>query len=106
MQPLIATVVTWVCAVAFAFVVNKVFVFRNKSAKKREWLKQAAAFYAARLATLALETGFIAVTVMLLVWNEALMIIIAQVFILIGNYVLSKFVIFAKKKTKNRDSGK
>jgi len=98
MQPLLATVITWICAVAFAFVVNKVFVFRDKSAQKRDWAKQAAAFYAARLATLGLETAFMFVTVMVLKWHEALMIIIAQVFILIGNYVLSKFVIFRKKQ--------
>jgi len=95
-----AAVLSWICAVTFAFFVNKLFVFRNKSAKKTDWLKQAVMFYCARLATLAFEVVFLFVMVDVLGFNLLLMKVIEQVFIIIGNYLLSKFLIFRKKQNK------
>jgi len=94
---ILATTISWVCAVTYAFFVNKIFVFQNKSDKKREWLSQAAAFYGARLTTYFMELGFMVLTVDVLGFNMHLMKIVAQVFIIIGNYLLSKFLIFKKK---------
>lgn len=93
----LATTISWVCAVTFAFFVNKVFVFKSVSKKKRDWLKQGLTFYGARLTTYFMEIGFMIITVDVLGFNMHLMKIIAQVFILIGNYLLSKFWIFKKK---------
>jgi putative flippase GtrA len=99
-----AAVVSWLCAVTFAFFVNKIFVFRNISERKRDWFKQAAMFYGARVATLAFEIAFLLVTVDWLGFNLALMKIVEQVFIVIGNYLLSKFLIFRKKGNNSDDS--
>jgi len=98
-----AAIVSWVCAVTFAFVANKVFVFRDKSEKKSQWLKQAAMFYVARLATLGFEIAFLFVMVDIFGFNLLLMKIIEQVFIIIGNYLISKFLIFRKKKDKPQE---
>jgi putative flippase GtrA len=97
-----AAVVSWICAVTFAFIANKVVVFRNKSAKKRQWLKQAALFYAARLATLGFEIVFLLTTVDWLGYNLLLMKVIESVFIVAGNYFISKFVIF-KRENDNKN---
>jgi putative flippase GtrA len=99
-----AAVTSWICAVTFAFVANKVAVFRNKSSKKRDWLKQAAMFYAARLATLGFEIAFLLITVDWLGFNLLLMKIIESVFIVAGNYLISKFLIFRKAKQEQPDS--
>jgi len=93
----IATTISWFCAVTFAFFVNKIFVFRNVSKKKSDWFKQAAAFYGARVATYFLELGFMLLTVRVLGWSEFFMIMAVQVLILVGNYLFSKFFIFKKK---------
>ncbi|MCL2633780.1 MAG: GtrA family protein [Oscillospiraceae bacterium] len=93
----LATTISWICAVTFAFFVNKIFVFQNKSEKASGWFKQALGFYAARLTTYVLEMGFMLLTVEVLLWNMHLMKIIAQVFVLVGNYLLSKFWVFRKK---------
>lgn len=90
----VATTVSWIMAVTFAFVVNKIYVFKSES----NWFKQALAFYGARLTTYFLELGFMLLTVQVLHGNEYIMKIIAQVFILVGNYLLSKFWIFRKQK--------
>ena len=91
------TTVSWICAVTFAFFTNKVWVFKNESNTKKDWFGQAAAFYGARLVTYFLELGFMILTVRVLSQNEYIMKLIAQVFILIINYLFSKLVIFRKK---------
>ena len=93
----LATSVSWVLAVSFAFFVNKIFVFRSKSEKISSWFGQALAFFGARLLTYFLELGFLLVTVEVLLQNEYIMKLIAQVFVLIGNYLISKFIVFRKK---------
>lgn len=94
------TTVSWICAVTFAFFTNKVWVFKNESKTKSDWIKQAAAFYGGRLTTYFLELAFMSFTVRVLMQNEYLMKLIAQVFILIINYLFSKLVVFAKKREK------
>lgn len=94
------TTISWICAVTFAFFANKVWVFKNESKTKKDWISQAAAFYGARLVTYFLELGFMILTVRILAQNEYVMKIIAQVFILVINYLFSKLVIFRKKDGK------
>ncbi|MCL2071121.1 MAG: GtrA family protein [Oscillospiraceae bacterium] len=93
----IATTGSWICAVTFAFFVNKVFVFRSVSTNVADWFKQAFAFYGARIATFFIELGFLLLMVDVLHFNEYVMKVIAQVFVLITNYLLGKFWVFKKK---------
>ena len=87
----LAVSASWICAVTFAFFCNKIFVFINKSPK---WLRQAAMFYGARLITYFLDLGFSVLMVNLLGFNKYIITFTAQVFILAGNYILSKKFIF------------
>ncbi|MDE7288839.1 MAG: GtrA family protein, partial [Oscillospiraceae bacterium] len=82
----------------FAFFTNKAWVFKNESKTKSDWIKQAAAFYGARLTTYFLELAFMSFTVRVLLQNEYVMKLIAQVFILVINYLFSKLVVFRKKR--------
>lgn len=91
------TTVSWIFAATFAFFANKAWVFKNEERTKKDWLSQAAAFYGARLATYFLELAFMSFTVRVLEQNEYVMKLIAQVFILIINYIFSKLVVFRKK---------
>jgi len=97
------TTVSWICAVTFAFFANKVWVFKDKSYSRRDWLGQAAGFYGARLVTYFLELGFMVLTVDVLKYSEYIMKLIAQVFILVVNYLFSKFVVFRKKHQSKGD---
>ncbi len=91
------TTISWICAVTFAFFANKVWVFKNKSDTGKDWISQAAAFYGARAVTYFMELGFMILTVRVLRQNEYIMKLIAQIFILVINYLFSKLVIFRKK---------
>lgn len=91
------TAISWICAVTFAFFTNKAWVFKDESKEKADWIRQASSFYGARLVTFISELGFMSFTVRVLDQNEYIMKLIAQVFIMIVNYLFSKFVIFRKK---------
>lgn len=99
-QTAVSTVISWICAVTFAFFVNKFFVFKENSKNVSDMLKQAGQFYAARLVSGIFEVVFMVVTVDKLGLNEMLMKLIAQIFILVSNYLFSKLIIFRKKSEK------
>lgn len=92
------TIGSWVCAVIFAYIVNKLFVFESHTDTKKAFFRELWLFFAARLASLGMELVFMAVTVDILGFSEAVCKLIAQVFILIANYIFSKLIIFRKKE--------
>ena len=94
----IANAVAWTAAVIFAFVVNKVFVFDSPSWRLKTLVREFFPFIAARLLSLGFDMLFMYVTVELLHWNEPLMKVVSNVFVLLMNYIASKFIIFKKSK--------
>lgn len=91
-----ANVASWMVSVTFAYFTNRRFVFESRST---HLLREAAAFFAARVATLLLDMGFMALLVTALGWNDRLSKLLVQVLVIVANYVLSKFLVFAKKRT-------
>ena len=99
----LATALSWICAVTFAFFTNKVWVFGSKSFEKKLFFREFFSFYGARLFSFLLELGFMVLTVDVLLWNKYIMKLIAQVFVLVLNYIFSRFFVFRKKKEKDVD---
>lgn len=90
----------WIAAVVFAYVINKVWVFRDKNDKKSEEAMKFGKFIAARLFTLVIEVGgpFIFVTMLEFpFWPVKLVV---AVIITVLNYILSKLFVFIKKEKK------
>ncbi|MBQ3546425.1 MAG: YfhO family protein [Lachnospiraceae bacterium] len=98
---LIANVLSWILAVIFAFVTNKIFVFNSKNKDKSTVTNEILDFFSARIFSLAFSLVFIYTTVTLLNMNDVLAKIIASVFVVIINYVLSKFFIFSDNSEQN-----
>lgn len=96
MNELIANVLSWVITVGFAFWTNRTWVFRSQVRGKGVW-KELTTFYTGRLLTLGLEELILLVFVTILRWNTAPVKIVAQVLVLVGNYIISKLLIFRKK---------
>ena len=94
---LVGNVLAWVISVAFAFVTNKLFVFESKSMAFKVVMAELTGFVIARLLSLAFDEGFMFVAIVLLGMNSLLAKIISNVFVVIINYVLSKFFIFKNK---------
>jgi putative flippase GtrA len=91
----VANVISWVGAVVFSYVANRLFVFESKNPKI---FKEFVAFMSSRLATLLLDMGtmFLLTSVMGINYNFAK--IVAMVLVTVGNYVISKVFVFKKEK--------
>lgn len=100
-SPMVATTFSWICTVTFAFFANKLWVFESK-AKGKGFAWEFFSFYAARLTSYGVELLMMWVFVDIMGISEMLIKLIAQVVILIMNYVLSKLVVFRKKKSEQQ----
>lgn len=94
---ILAEIVSWIAAVLFAFVTNKIFVFESPDFHARVLFRELVPFILARLISLGFDTLFVYVTVAVLHLNEPLFKLLSNVFVLIANYIASKFIIFKKK---------
>lgn len=87
-----AETVAWAVAVLFAFFTNKPFVFQSYDwtlkTVKPEFLK----FVSGRVGSGLFEILVMFVTVDLLYWNGNIMKIVVSVFVVIMNYIVSKFI--------------
>ncbi len=92
----IANVSSWILAVTFAYVTNKIFVFRSMSMSCKVLLKEISAFVGARLLSLGFEIVWMNITVSLLHFNDSICKIAAQFVIVVMNYIFSKLFIFKK----------
>ena len=87
LQLQLANIFSWIAAVTFAYFMSHYFVFQSH---EKNLIHEAAAFYSARLLTLALM--FILVT--LCNTNDKIAKLIVQVIITIANYIFSKLFVF------------
>ena len=109
---LISNVISWCFAVAFAFVTNKLWVFASKSWASPLIWREIAAFVSARVFSLLIEEAGLWLLVDIAGANSFSMTLfgfelsgdflaklLMQVVVVILNYIFSKFLIFAKKKS-------
>ncbi len=93
---LIANVLSWVITVMFAFLTNRVWVFAAPTKTAMEFIKQMISFYSGRVITLVVEEVILGVFINLCGFNSILIKVIAQIVVIILNYVISKLFIFKK----------
>ena len=98
----VGVVVSWICAVTFAFFTNKKYVFKNETKTKAEFFRVFVSFYGARGATLLMEWLIFFVCCDLLDISQTLITFASQVIIFIANYLLSKLFVFRNKKEDQR----
>ena len=91
-----SNVISWIAAVSFAFVTNKVFVFEKRSWEKRETLREMGSFFLMRIGTGVLEIALMFLLVDIARQNGTLMKCIVTVIVIILNYVASKWFVFNK----------
>lgn len=96
LDPLIANAVSWILCVAFAYVTNRTWVFKNKARGAAPVAREAASFAAGRLVTLGLEELILWLGIRVLGMNDLAVKIVGQVIVIVGNYVISKFFVFRK----------
>lgn len=95
----VATGFSWICAVTFAFVTNKKYVFKSVTDTKKAFWTEVGTFYSARIVSLVLEIAIMNIFNVILGFNYWVVKIFAQVFIVIANYAFSKLVVFKDRKS-------
>lgn len=100
----VSNVISWVCAVLFAFVTNKIWVFESRSGDVKTVLNELWKFIASRLVTGALEwfgvpfLVYAGLNQTILGTKGMLSKLIVSVAVVILNYVFSKIFVFRKNK--------
>lgn len=93
---LISNVIAWVSAVLFAYMVNKLFVFRSVTRTFSGTLREFALFIGARLFSLGVDELGMWLLVDILIVNGGISKIFMNIIVLLINYFFSKAVIFNK----------
>ncbi len=101
---ILPNVLSWICANIFAFLTNRIIVFR--SGKKGFFVAlEALKFFASRLFTLACDILIMYLLVDLTgihnFFYEAAAKVFSTIVVLVLNYILSKLFVFRKKKEDN-----
>lgn len=95
---LVANFIAWIFSVAFAFVTNKIWVFKSESWAFPLWLRECIQFTIARIGTCIFDMGYMFLAISILHFDETISKIVANVIVVFLNYVLSKLWIFKNKK--------
>ena len=102
----VGNVLSWICAVLFAFVTNKLFVFESKSWAPVTAAREFVSFIGARLFTGVIEWVGVpyfsehGLTQPLFGVKGLWAKIVVSIVVIILNYLFSKFLIFFKKDKK------
>ncbi len=96
----VSVIISWIVAVAFAYVMNRKYVFKSK---EKKILKEVSKFVSARILTLLMESAILWFFITYLKMNSNTYVVIwtiaSQFIVLVGNYVLSKLFVFKNGET-------
>ena len=96
---IVSTVISWICAVTFAYVTNRIWVFDSKVKGAKGILAEMVSFYGGRVFTLLVEMGMMWLGYSVMGINYWVTKIVANIVVLVLNYVISKLFVFRKNKT-------
>ena len=91
-----ANVISWIVSVTFAYVTNKLFVFRSNNCVLNEIVK----FYASRLGTLVVDMLMMYILVSVFAFNDMISKVFVQFVVIISNYIISKLIVFKEEENK------
>jgi len=91
----ISSVLSWILAVTFAFITNRIFVFNSK---EKNIILELIKFYLSRLASLGIELLLMYLFVKIFNINDMISKIIVQGIVIVLNYIFSKIFVFKKKQ--------
>ena len=89
-----ANVLSWIAAVAFAYITNRKYVFKSKN---ENMLFEVSKFFVSRIGTLVMDMTIMFVGVTWLSYSDKVMKLVVQVVVTIANYIFSKLLVFRNK---------
>ena len=95
----VAVIISWIVAVLFAYVTNRIYVFKSHS---KEIFKELVSFCGGRVLTLLLDMFIMWFFVTLLKLDSNVWVfvwtMVSQILVIIFNYIISKIFVFKKEK--------
>lgn len=95
----VPTAIAWILSVIFAYITNRIFVFRSTARGWRALSFEVISFFGARALSGVLDVAFMWLFADYMGFNDKWMKLISNIFVIIFNYVASKLVVFRKNKT-------
>ncbi|MBO4241908.1 MAG: GtrA family protein [Clostridiales bacterium] len=93
-----SNIIAWIISCTFAYITNRKWVFESRVKDRNGIIREVISFFTCRLATLGAETLFMWIFIDVLGFNDMIIKAIANIMVIVLNYVASKLIIFAKKK--------
>ena len=92
-----STMLAWVFSVCFAYVTNRKWVFRSKASGTKAVVKELVSFFACRIATGVVDWACMFLFVEVLRFNDVVIKVLANILVIILNYIASKLLVFRQK---------
>lgn len=90
----LSTTIAWIAAVLFAYFTNKKYVFESETKNLREFLREIGLFFGFRFLSFFMDLGAMILLVDSFHIDGTVSKILANVIVLVANYIFSKFFIF------------
>lgn len=103
MEVVPADIAAWIAAVLFAYLTNRKWVFHSEVREMPGILREMTSFFACRLATGVIDWAMMYVLVDRMRLNDMVIKILANIIVIILNYVASKLLIFRKRPPEGKD---
>lgn len=95
-----STIIAWFLSVLFAYVTNRKWVFHSEARTLQAVRKEIISFFACRIGTELIDLFCMWMFVDQMHFNDMIIKVIANIIVILVNYVASKFVIFRHEKDK------
>ena len=94
----VSNIISVILSIIFAYIVNRIFVFKSKIKKPSKIIFEAMKFISARFSTMIIEVSGVYLLVNIMKQNEILGKAETQVIVFLLNYIISKNIVFKSKK--------
>lgn len=104
LDTVISNSIAWIVAVIFAYITNKICVFKAETKDGKDFVREIISFFGARVGTLVIETIFLKIVIDYLYQKELLMKIISNIIVIVLNFIFSKLFIFKQNNEKQNSN--
>jgi Predicted membrane protein len=101
-----SNIISWIVTILTAFITNKLWVFESKSMDPKTFFSELMKFTGARVATGVIDLAIMFVGVDVMHGSGMIFKVIANVIVIILNYVLSKLIVFKQPKEETKTEEK
>jgi len=93
---MVSTIFAWFIAVLFAYITNRKWVFHSTTVTSKEIVREIISFFSCRLITGIIDWVCMLIFVDILYLNDVIIKFLANILVIILNYIASKLLIFKK----------